>query len=346
MTEINRFKYYLLLFIILGLLIPSHAQKGFPGEKDIRKMIRKEQNSDFLALLKDGLPDHYQAAKRPLLYYALRFNNNTVLKYLLDFGADPDTWYKDKNMLMWGVRFNRHTAVQLLLEYGAEVDASNSHGVTALMMAAWMDHASIMKLLIRHGADIYRKDEAGNTSVKLAVYKYEENTGFEMDTRIFMRQQVDARHDYVDGPYVTYLNDSLAKVLYTYYDVSDSSVKRVDSLFKTRNGSFSFRGFVFDTLKYRVELPVVPQQDVFRNVEKVFAINDVHGYYDKFVRSLRENGVVDNEQSWNFGKGHLVINGDVFDRGEGVTRNPLADLQPGKTGTGCRRIRAFTARKS
>jgi hypothetical protein len=47
----------------------------------------------------------------------------------------------------------------------------------------------------------------------------------------------------------------------------------------------------------------------------LFVVADTHGEYEILARQLREHGVVDAALSWSFGRGHLVILGDVFDRG-------------------------------
>lgn len=53
----------------------------------------------------------------------------------------------------------------------------------------------------------------------------------------------------------------------------------------------------------------------FSGVDRVVAISDVHGAYDAMVRTLTSAGVVDDSQSWIAGDAHLVITGDLLDRG-------------------------------
>ncbi len=52
---------------------------------------------------------------------------------------------------------------------------------------------------------------------------------------------------------------------------------------------------------------------------RIVALSDIHGQYDVMVRLLRANGVIDANDHWNLGRDHLVIAGDVFDRGPKVT---------------------------
>ena len=51
------------------------------------------------------------------------------------------------------------------------------------------------------------------------------------------------------------------------------------------------------------------------NVDRVVAISDVHGAYDAMVETLRNVDILDDELSWGGGTSHLVIVGDLLDRG-------------------------------
>jgi len=52
--------------------------------------------------------------------------------------------------------------------------------------------------------------------------------------------------------------------------------------------------------------------------EKVMAISDIEGNFDVAVNLLTANGVIDSSLNWKFGKGHLVLIGDMVDRGTNV----------------------------
>ena len=51
---------------------------------------------------------------------------------------------------------------------------------------------------------------------------------------------------------------------------------------------------------------------------RIVALSDIHGQYEVALRLLRAHGVVDAGDDWRFGRGHLVVTGDVFDRGPKV----------------------------
>ncbi len=54
----------------------------------------------------------------------------------------------------------------------------------------------------------------------------------------------------------------------------------------------------------------------WNNVERVVAIGDVHGAYDRFVEILKVAGLVDSELRWIGGRTHVVQLGDIVDRGD------------------------------
>lgn len=53
----------------------------------------------------------------------------------------------------------------------------------------------------------------------------------------------------------------------------------------------------------------------FDNVARVVAISDIHGAYGAMLQTLQRAAVIDNELAWSGGDTHLVIVGDIVDRG-------------------------------
>jgi hypothetical protein len=51
-------------------------------------------------------------------------------------------------------------------------------------------------------------------------------------------------------------------------------------------------------------------------VDRVVAIGDVHGAYDRFVEILKAAGIVDGSLRWAAGSTHVVQLGDILDRGD------------------------------
>ncbi|WP_420318184.1 metallophosphoesterase [Ekhidna sp.] len=99
-----------------------------------------------------------------------------------------------------------------------------------------------------------------------------------------------------DGPYIFIEDQQLVQK-----SVVDGAVVRKELIAET-----------YDTT-FRVE------PSTYIKVEKIAALSDIHGQYDLAVEILQNNQIIDEELNWSFGKGHLVIVGDIFDRGDTVT---------------------------
>lgn len=70
-----------------------------------------------------------------------------------------------------------------------------------------------------------------------------------------------------------------------------------------------------DVLKSQ-DYSVAKIQCVWRNVDKIVAVGDLHGAYENFVKILKQTGLVDDLLQWTGGKTHLVQMGDILDRGD------------------------------
>ena len=57
-------------------------------------------------------------------------------------------------------------------------------------------------------------------------------------------------------------------------------------------------------------------QCVWTGVKRIVAVGDLHGDFNNFVRILKFNNIIDNQNHWAAGKTHLVQIGDVLDRGD------------------------------
>ena len=53
----------------------------------------------------------------------------------------------------------------------------------------------------------------------------------------------------------------------------------------------------------------------FPGVKRIVAVSDVHGAYDPLISTFQEAGVIDESLAWNGAETHLVVTGDLLDRG-------------------------------
>lgn len=62
-----------------------------------------------------------------------------------------------------------------------------------------------------------------------------------------------------------------------------------------------------------------PEASQYEGVSRILAVSDVHGHVDRLADLLKHHQVVDERLGWCWGDGHLVIVGDIMDRGPTVT---------------------------
>ena len=58
--------------------------------------------------------------------------------------------------------------------------------------------------------------------------------------------------------------------------------------------------------------------DSYSGIKKIVALSDVHGQYDVLIQLLKNQKIIDQNSDWAFGDGHMVMTGDMFDRGHQI----------------------------
>jgi hypothetical protein len=70
--------------------------------------------------------------------------------------------------------------------------------------------------------------------------------------------------------------------------------------------------------KVNLRNKIEPRKAVFPSAEPMLFLSDIEGEFTAFRELLLANKVIDKHYNWTFGKGRLVIAGDLFDRGKQV----------------------------
>jgi len=118
-----------------------------------------------------------------------------------------------------------------------------------------------------------------------------------------------------DGPHLYWQEDTTAIVLY-FRDgcLRWKAFSAADTL------RFEGFGSTDADMDYSISVaPPAPCECQFDGVQRFMALSDIHGDFGSFRDILVNTGVIDGNDDWSWGDGHLVINGDVFDRGDEVT---------------------------
>ena len=122
--------------------------------------------------------------------------------------------------------------------------------------------------------------------------------------------QAQVNQQYFDGPYIFQSADSIEIKWVERGLPCDTTIARKEaSVF--RRDSLP----VVDLR--RLQFPRVTASR-YDGVKRVVAISDVHGQYPLMRELMLRSGVIDKANNWALGRGHFVVNGDIFDRGDDV----------------------------
>ena len=115
-----------------------------------------------------------------------------------------------------------------------------------------------------------------------------------------------------DKQYLLYQNNK--KRIISVDSLNNISDKLHDSISELSITSLSRKSFIINEFNDN-SMPSY----IYNTEENIFAISDIEGDFDKFIQLLQRNNIINNSLNWNFGKGHLVLLGDFFVRGDDVT---------------------------
>jgi len=120
----------------------------------------------------------------------------------------------------------------------------------------------------------------------------------------------------VDGPYVSYGNDSV----FIKYIEDNGGIKsvRTESIPGAARGNANvlvYTGQAGKTFSVSLKAKLSNEKAEYNNVKKMLVISDIEGNFAAFRNLLQVNGVIDENFNWTFNKDHLVLTGDFVDRG-------------------------------
>src|SRR5262249_59703013 len=105
--------------------------------------------------LKNGIDAPRSPTTERLWTMAIAANDSSMVKKLLDSGADVNAKFGDSStVLMGAAQAGQIEIVRALLAAGASVNAQTRDGTTALLVAAQAGRAPIVRGLIDAGADV------------------------------------------------------------------------------------------------------------------------------------------------------------------------------------------------
>ncbi len=273
------------------------------GANDIHQSIKLGDVEAVKAFLDKGNDINKLYGKgQTLLFDAIKGDRSyKVAKYLLERGADVNFVTDGITPLMYAVAYQNLTIVKTLINHKADINYVSKEKQSAVLFAIKGRNPEALQLLIDHGADPSIKIQADYSAIDLAK---EEN----------IREILDVLNiPYVgisDGPYVFQSEEGHSVVRIIDGETFVQNISTKDSQTIKYNGG---------KVTLWENTPVEVENLEYNGDFKLGAISDIHGQFDTFIKLLKNNAIIDQQGQWNFGNGHFVVAGDIFDRGPQVT---------------------------
>ncbi|MGZ2369968.1 metallophosphoesterase [Ancylomarina sp. YFZ004] len=210
---------------------------------------------------------------------------------------------------------NRQTEAALdLIEKGVGLDARDTLGLTPIHWAAKRALPKVTDALLQNDCDINSLDKEGYTALNYAI-RANNAEATDLLRKAGAVVYKNGLSNLSDGPFVDRTEDGL----YAYYLKHDSLTSKTYLTGKFLDKKINaFKGWAGDTCSYSLRESQTPNWQV-KTKEPIFVLGDIHGQFDRMINNLQSHSVIDKQLKWNWGKGHLVFVGDIFDRGNKVT---------------------------
>lgn len=118
-----------------------------------------------------------------------------------------------------------------------------------------------------------------------------------------------------DGPYVFYDGTNIIVEEITNDGLVSNTYTSIDGLQLTCQLPHMSKSFSF---YLKPELTIEPST-YDQTPSKFLTVSDFDGHIEGFTMLLKGEGIIDDDFNWIYGDGHLIISGDLFDRGFHIT---------------------------
>ncbi len=310
--------------ILLVPFIVFISQSGFAqlSEQELLAAIKFDDISKIQSYFenKDNNPNMLIGEQKvPLIHYVSSIDKYKTIEILINTGANLNALYDNDSPIMTAIYYNNLKIVELLLKNGVNVNFKSTNGKTAAISAVIYNKPKALELLKKYNANFTIKDQSNKSAID---YAWELQ---HIECYMFLSNEIPNKYknmpvpSYSDGPYATWEGKSKLKVSYLSSDSVTKNINKLDSIIiiKKNEPIIKNENFPFEISIRKIKKNQSSPFE-FQNVKKIMAIGDLHGEFDTFKDFLINNKIIDINYNWTFGDGHLVLIGDIFDRGSKV----------------------------
>ena len=252
---------------------------------------------------------------KTLLVLSIENNKPQVVKYIIHNNVYLNKKYNGLTPLMLSCSLGKLRITKLLLKAGANVNEKDSAGNTVLIISSIAQSNRFAKALLKHGASFGVRNYAQYNAKNIAVLNNNQVMSHYLQS--YFERHLPA---YIDGPYINFPGRKRVSITYIRHDSLHQHTINYNAYHKLVKPNIKIKGFTWDTTTYYIQKQFYREPSTYKNVSKLFVVGDVHGQCDSLIKLLQANQIIDKNNSWNFGKGHLIFLGDILDRGEEVTQ--------------------------
>lgn len=124
---------------------------------------------------------------------------------------------------------------------------------------------------------------------------------------------------YTEAPHIIYF-ESDGLVLWAEEENARMSLKSRRSPIPSLNQvTVRKSGYLPREFTVPLSKSLIHQPSYYDESETIFALSDIEGNFNTLVNLLQQHKILDYDLHWRFGSNHLVVVGDIFDRGNHVT---------------------------
>jgi len=142
---------------LIKVLLYKYKYQQLLSNSELKKYCSKEIKD---INLNETIPDFDVTP----LTFACKNNNENIVRWLIENGADVNKENKDGNTsLIEACYYGNDNIIKLLIENGADVNKENKYNNTPLIKACEKGYENIVRLLIENGADVNKENKHGDT---------------------------------------------------------------------------------------------------------------------------------------------------------------------------------------